>query len=86
MFNPRSERIADGAGNVFFLAAIILFITLIILATGTVRAQDAPEPDALAPEAGVQAVPKMNEKTRERSQSVPAVVERSPGRAQRRVK
>lgn len=61
MFDTRGERIATGAGNLFFLAAIILFITLILLTTGTVQAQDsllpsgldddALEPDALATDA-----------------------------------
>ncbi len=36
------ERIASGAGTLFFLAAIVLFVTLIFLATGTVRAQEIP--------------------------------------------
>ncbi len=51
------ERIASGAGSLFFLAAIALFVTLILLATGMVRAQevfliaDSLEPDALEEDA-----------------------------------
>jgi len=45
------ERIASGAGNLFFLAAIALFVTLILLATGTVRAQEVLIADSLEPDA-----------------------------------
>lgn len=52
MFDTRFERVAMVAGNLFFMVAIAFFVTLILLATGTVRAQeylitDSLEPDAL---------------------------------------
>jgi len=50
MFNSRFERAALWAGNLFFLFAIALFVTLILLATGMVKAQDALAPDALVPD------------------------------------
>lgn len=60
MDSPRFERIAFGAGSLFFLTAIALFVSLILLVTGTVKAQeysptslleDALEPDALEEDA-----------------------------------
>lgn len=50
MFNIRYERIATGVGNLFFLAAIVFFITLILLASGAVEAQEFPFSDALEPD------------------------------------
>lgn len=50
MFNTRSERVAMWAGNLFFLAAIALFVTLILLTTGTVKAQEYLITDSLEPD------------------------------------
>jgi hypothetical protein len=51
MFDTRSERVATWAGNLFFLAAIAFFVTLILLATGTAGAQEYPIADSLEPDA-----------------------------------
>jgi hypothetical protein len=55
MYSPRAERVAFGAGSLFFLAAIVLFVSLILMVTGTVKAQEYPSTgvlqDALEPDA-----------------------------------
>jgi hypothetical protein len=45
------ERFVSGAGNLYFLAAIALFVTLILLTTGMARAQEYTITDSLDPDA-----------------------------------
>lgn len=45
MYDTRLERIAFAAGHMFFLAAIVLFIVLILAAGGLVTAREVPFTD-----------------------------------------
>lgn len=51
MFDTRFERITSRVGNLFFLAAIGFFITLILLTSGKVEAQEVQFTDSLEPDA-----------------------------------